>query len=127
MVTQTISPSRTFARANPWLPLPPGSYPTTVPVIGIRSTVVSTLQSVMFCLHSRGIVVERPRLAKSAVQPARSSRPAPPASALQPAPKKIPLGGEFSDPGLQVLEFRLLLLGALPALACCEHLWRGIE
>ena len=35
VVTQTISPSRTVARASPCLQLPPGSYPTTVPVIGM--------------------------------------------------------------------------------------------
>ena len=77
-------------------------------------------------LCDRGGPIERLRV-KIAVHPARSSPSAPPGSALQPAPKKIPLDRKLSDLGVQVVDLRLMLLGELPAPALGEHLRHAVE
>ena len=55
VVTLRISPSRSVARATPCLPLPPGSYPITMPVIDMASgSRVSPARSI-FLSHSTGV------------------------------------------------------------------------
>ena len=57
----------------------------------------------------------------SATRPARSSASAPPGSTLQHPPKKIPLDGELSDLGMQLVDLRLMLPGELPPPTLGEH------
>jgi hypothetical protein len=73
------------------------------------------------------VEVHRLVLKDSAVRPARSSAPAPPGSALEPAPKKIPLDRELPDLRVQVPDPRLVLQRGLAARAPGEHLRQPFE